>query len=119
MRVFVAGGTGFVGSHLVKALVEKGHQVRVLSHKKGTSIENGVEQLAGDVTDLQTFAGYVEGCDATINLVGIIREFPERGITFERLHVQATRNMVQAAAAAGVKRHLQMSALGYEAGRYL
>ena len=52
------------------------------------------------------------GCDAVINLVGIIREFPSRGITFERLHVQATANMLEATRKAGIRRYLQMSALG-------
>jgi NADH dehydrogenase len=47
-----------------------------------------------------------------IHLVGIIREFPARGITFERLHVETTRNVLGAAQAQGVKRYLQMSANG-------
>jgi NADH dehydrogenase len=54
----------------------------------------------------------MEGCDAVIHLVGIIREFPSRGITFEKLHAQATRNMVTAARAQGIKRYIQMSANG-------
>jgi NADH dehydrogenase len=52
------------------------------------------------------------GCDAVINLVGIIREFPSKGATFERLHVQATANLLAAARKSGVRRYLQMSALG-------
>jgi NADH dehydrogenase len=53
-----------------------------------------------------------QGCGAVIHLVGIIREFSRRGITFERLHVEATKNLVDAAREAGAKRYLQMSALG-------
>jgi uncharacterized protein YbjT (DUF2867 family) len=116
MKVFLSGGTGFIGSHLLKALLEKGHTVRLLTHKRGGLQEIGVEQVEGDVTRLDTFADQVWGCDATINLVGIIREFPVRGVTFERLHQQATGNVVQAATAAGVKRYLQMSAFGARSG---
>lgn len=116
MKVFLAGGTGFVGSHLLKALLEKGHTVRLLTHKKGGLPENGVEQVEGDVTRPETFADQVRGCDATINLVGIIREYPGRGVTFERLHVEATRNLVQAALSSGVQRYIQMSALGARPG---
>lgn len=116
MKVFLTGGTGFVGSHLLKALLGKGHTVRLLSHKRGGFPENGVDQVEGDVTRPETFADKVRGCDATMNLVGVIREYPGRGITFERLHVEATRNVVAAATAAGVKRHLQMSALGTRPG---
>jgi NADH dehydrogenase len=68
--------------------------------------------MEGDVTDAATVAQGMRGCDAAINLVGIIREFPRRGVTFERLHVVATDNMVEGAKAAGIRRYLQMSALG-------
>jgi uncharacterized protein YbjT (DUF2867 family) len=112
MKVFISGGTGFVGIHLRRALLGRGHGIRLLVHKNDGSYEQGVEQVSGDITIPATFAAAVQGCDATINLVGIIREFPGRGITFEKLHMEATRNLTDAARAAGVKRHLQMSALG-------
>lgn len=112
MKIFLAGGTGFVGGHLRKALLERGHSIRLLVHRKGEGFEPGVETVEGDVTRLESFAVHVSGCDATINLVGIIREFPGRGITFEKLHVEAMKNVVEAARRAGVRRHLQMSALG-------
>lgn len=112
MKLFLAGGTGFVGGHLRAALLERGHRLRLLVHRRHEGIEAEVEQVEGDVTRVASFAEAVVGCDAAINLVGIIREFPARGITFEALHVTATRNMVDAAKQAGVRRYLQMSALG-------
>jgi uncharacterized protein YbjT (DUF2867 family) len=116
MRIFLAGGTGFVGSHLKRALVAKGHSVNLLVHNRGAAMEPGIEEIEGDATMLPTFIDGVKGCDAVINLIGIIREARGRGITFERLHVEATRNMLSAAQAVGVKRLLQMSALGTRAG---
>lgn len=112
MKIFVAGGTGFVGEHLVSALREMGHEVSLLVHGRNSQAANGINQAEGDVTRLETFEQEVRGCDAVINLVGIIREFPTRGITFERLHVQATANMLEATRTAGIRRYLQMSALG-------
>jgi NADH dehydrogenase len=112
MKIFLSGGTGFVGGHLRKALLERGHSIRLLVHRKRESFEAGVELAEGDVTRPDTLAAAVAGCDATINLVGIIREFPARGITFEKLHVEAMQNVVEAANKAGIRRHLQMSALG-------
>jgi uncharacterized protein YbjT (DUF2867 family) len=112
MRIFIAGGTGFVGAHLVKALREKGHELRLLVHARSSRAAGGTDQIEGDVTILETFEQAASGCDAVINLVGIIREFPARGITFERLHVQATANMLAATRKAGIRRYLQMSALG-------
>jgi len=108
----LSGGAGFVGGHVRQALLEKGHEIRLLIHKKGGSFGAGVEPVEGDITISATFAGALRGCDAAINLVGIIREFPRRMQTFEKLHTEATRNLIDAAKAAGVKRYIQMSALG-------
>jgi NADH dehydrogenase len=58
----------------------------------------------------------VSGCSAVIHLVGIIRERPAAGVTFERVHVDGTRNMLAAAAEAGVRRFVHMSALGTRPG---
>lgn len=112
MRIFIAGGTGFVGAHLVKALREKGHELRLLVHRRSPGGAAGIDQVEGDVACLESFEQAAGGCDAVINLVGIIREFPSRGITFDRLHVQATANMLAATRKAGIRRYLQMSALG-------
>ena len=111
MKIFVAGGTGFVGVHLIKELQKSGHTVRLLLHSRKT-LPGDSEQVAGDVTRLESFTESTAGCDAIINLVGIIRETPSRDITFERMHVTATANMLAAATANGISRYLQMSALG-------
>lgn len=112
MRIFIAGGTGFVGAHLVEALRKNGHELRLLVHRRSPGSIAGIDQVEGDVTSLESCQQAASGCDAVINLVGIIREFPSRGITFERLHVQATANMLAATRTAGIRRYLQMSALG-------
>ncbi|HBA87268.1 MAG TPA: NAD-dependent dehydratase [Geobacter sp.] len=116
MLIFLAGGTGFVGGHVRQALLARGHSIRLLVHRRRTEgAEPGIEQVEGDATNLASFADAVKGCDATINLIGIIREFPSRGLTFQKLHIEATRNILSAARTAGVKRHIQMSALGTRA----
>lgn len=112
MRIFLAGGTGFVGGHVRCALLEQGHELRLLVHRKSVCREPGVELAEGDVTRPETYAAAVKGCDAVINLVGIIREFPAQGIIFERLHGEATRALLGAARKAGARRFIQMSALG-------
>lgn len=116
MKIFVSGGTGFVGSHLCRELVEKGHQPRLLVHSRNSAAAGGCEEVEGDVTWLETFADKLQGCDAVINLVGIIREFPGRGVTFEKLHINATANMLAAAKRHNVRRFIQMSAIGSRPG---
>lgn len=111
MKLFVAGGTGFVGEHLVNELLKNGHTIRLLTHHRASQ-RSEVEQVSGDVTRVETFEQGINGCHAVINLTGIIREFPAKNITFEKLHVQATANLLTAATRNGVSRFLQMSALG-------
>lgn len=115
MKVFLTGGTGFVGSEVLRQLVAAGHVVRALvregSERKLAALKN-VEVLQGDVTDAASLAGALAGCDAVIHLVGIIREFPGRGVTFQKLHVEATENILEAAEKQGVQRYLHMSSNG-------
>jgi NADH dehydrogenase len=115
MKVLVLGGTGFVGGHLCNALKLAGHSIRLVVHRQ-KDLDLAYEQVEGDVTELSTIVNAGNGCDAVINLVGIIREFPSRGITFQRLHVLATRNALEVAKRSGIKRFLQMSALGTRPG---
>jgi NADH dehydrogenase len=115
MKVFLTGGTGFVGKEVLRQLVAAGHEVRVLvrpgSEQKLGNIDS-VEIRNGDATEPATLVEALAGCAAVIHLVGIIREFPEKGVTFERLHVEGTGNLLAAARTQGVKRYLHMSANG-------
>ena len=112
MKVLIVGGTGFVGGHMVRELLGRGHTLRLLVHRRGVSLDRQVEQVEGDIASSEGIQGAGEGCDAVINLVGIIREFPGRQVTFRRLHIDATANALKEARRAGIRRYLQMSALG-------
>jgi len=115
MKVFITGGTGFVGGEIVRQLVSAGHIVKALvrpgSDGKMAPRER-VEIHHGDATDAASLAGALKGCDAVIHLIGIIREFPDRDITYQRLHVETTQNLLAAAEAQGVQRFLHMSSNG-------
>lgn len=115
MRVAIFGGTGFVGSYIVDALVQAGHQpvalVRPGSEGK-LQHPNECEQVDGDIDDAEAIAETLAGSEAAIYNIGILREFPERGITYEALHLEGAIRVIDAAQAAGVKRLLLMSANG-------
>ncbi len=115
MRVFLAGGSGFVGRRVIDELLRQGHQVRALIRTNGTTLPPEVETIVGDTTHVETLAETAHGCDAIINLVGIIREFPGKQITFERLHTQTTKNLIRLAEDSGIRRYVQMSANGTRA----
>ena len=114
-RVFVTGATGFVGREVVCRLAGAGYGVRCLV-RPGSAGKLprglGLEAHEGDAATAETLKGALNGCDAVIHLVGIIRETPSRGVTFEKLHAQVTGNLVRAAQDQEVKRFLHMSANG-------
>ena len=119
MKVFLTGGTGFVGGEILRQLKAAGHQVVALvrpGSEGKLGFGQGVEIRPGDVTEPASLKGALAGCDAVVHLVGIIREFPARGITFERLHHEATANVLREAQAQGVKRYLHMSSNGVREG---
>lgn len=75
-----------------------------------------IERVEGDVMARQSLDEGMSGCGAVVHLVGIIHERPAIGSTFERVHVQGTQNVADAAAAAGARRFVHMSALGARPG---
>ncbi|MCY0888210.1 MAG: complex I NDUFA9 subunit family protein [Alicyclobacillaceae bacterium] len=117
MKVLVAGGTGYIGVPVVREILARGHQVRVLSRQKLPSELSalGVEWMPGDIvrTSQTDLAKTFETCDAAINLVGIIREHIPSGRTMSAVHHIGSENFVRAAKAHGsLQRYLHMSALG-------
>ncbi|MDA3902292.1 MAG: complex I NDUFA9 subunit family protein [Desulfuromusa sp.] len=113
MKVFITGGSGFVGREIIRQLLAANHSVRALVREAGQLKSlSDLDRIVGDTTQPETLREQLSGCDAVIHLVGIIREFPGKGVTFKKLHVESTENILQAAQEQGVKRYLQMSANG-------
>jgi nucleoside-diphosphate-sugar epimerase len=111
--VFVTGASGFVGTAVVEELLERGYSVNALVHRRPiVSVAGRVHSIDGDLFDEKVVAEGMRGASAVIHLVGIIFERRFEGVTFERMHVEATKSVVAAAKVAGVKRFVHMSALG-------
>jgi uncharacterized protein YbjT (DUF2867 family) len=113
VKIFLTGGTGFVGTAVAEEIRRRGHAIRALVRdveRTSALRAAGAELVAGDVTDPRTLAGAVRGCDAVVHLVGIIRERGAR--TFEAVHVGGTQHVLVAAKEAGVRVFVHMSALG-------
>ena len=110
-RVFVTGGTGFVGTHLRAALADRPIRLLVRNRSAVTvSMGPGVELVEGDVARAETLRGVMDGCEAVVHLVAVIAE--ERSATFDGVIRQGTVNTVEEAKRAGVGRFLHMSAMG-------
>ena len=118
MRVALFGGTGFVGSYLVDALIEHGHHPALLVRPGSEArVEQGaaLSIVSGDIADERALSGVLEGADAAIYNIGLLREFPARGIGFRELHFEAARRVMDLAGSAGVRRFILMSANGASA----
>jgi NADH dehydrogenase len=115
--ILVVGGTGFVGSHLIQRLRKDGVPVRavVRSPRKAQALNDlGVEVVPGDIADKASLEAAAAGVERIIHLVGIIQEAP--GVTFRGVHVEGTRNLIEAAKKAGVRHFFYQSALGTRPG---
>lgn len=115
MRVAIFGATGFVGNYLVRALLAAGHELSVLVRPGSESKLVEPDQCrttSGDIGSEQAIRTTLDGCAAVIYNIGLLKEFPRRGITFEEAHFAGVKRVVEAAQDLGVKRFLLMSANG-------
>lgn len=111
--ILVTGGTGFVGRNIVQLLAEKGQKVRCLVRDSSPrDVLDGldVEFYTGDILVSDTLKEVFKGIDTVIHLVGIIKEI--KGATFEKIHTEGTKNVLEAARNAEIKKYIHMSALG-------
>ena len=117
-RILVTGGSGFIGSAVVARLVEQGCRVRVPTRepKRARRLADldGVEIIEADVHDDATLARLAQGCEAAVNLVGVLhsRSGEPWGPDFDAAHVALPRRLVAALKAAGSAHLVHVSALG-------
>ena len=122
MRALVTGAGGFIGSHVVKQLVEQGVAVRALHlPKENLANLNGldVELFEGDVTDAEAMARAVEGCRHVYHLAAVYALWTEQADLMHRVNVEGTRNVLQAAQHAGVERVIYTSSIAVFGGQGL
>lgn len=114
--MLVTGGTGFVGRAILRQLHAAGYAIRALVRDTGShsarqiQSEFEAELVSGDILDPASLEEFFASGDAVIHLVGIISEVGKN--TFETVHFHGTCNVIAAARKAGIRRYIQMSALG-------
>ena len=116
MKVVVAGGTGLVGRAITSALLEAGHEVTVASRSRPVKdpIDARAAWAHADVTEPATLPPALRGAEAVVDAVQMPNspmEDPKKGNTFERIDLGGTRNLVDAAKAAGVPRFIGLSGM--------
>lgn len=114
MKIAITGGTGFVGGHLARALLADGHEVVLIargSDKRDEAIRRlpGVQLAMVGLEDESKLVEALGGCDAVAHCAGINREIGKQ--TYQQVHIEGTRRIVNAAARSGVKKVALLSFL--------
>ena len=109
-RVFIAGGTGYMGQTLIPRLLQRGHEVRSLmrpgSEKK---LPPGCEAVVGNALDASTYMQRVAPSDTFVQLVGVAHPSPARAAEFRRIDLPAGLGAVAAAKAGGIRHFVYVS----------
>jgi uncharacterized protein YbjT (DUF2867 family) len=109
-RVFVSGGTGYVGRPLIAQLLERGHQVRALvrpgSERK---LPAGCQVISGDALDGRSYASQIAPSDTFVQLVGVAHPSPAKTTEFRNIDLASGRSAVEAAKGAGVEHFVYVS----------
>ncbi len=115
MRIFVTGGTGFIGGPLVHRLADANHQITCLVRKSSNIsviMRPGVELVVGDVTDFASVREIIKGHDCIINLANIYSFWESNPRIFRQVNIEGTRNVLEAALEAGIPKVVHISTCG-------
>jgi nucleoside-diphosphate-sugar epimerase len=110
MKAFVTGGSGFIGGALIRRLRNEGVEVSALARSEGSAgkvAEAGAKPARGDLDDVDAMATGAEGCELAFHAAAALGEWGRRE-DFERGNVQGTRNALEAARRAGVRRFVHV-----------
>ena len=111
-RIALVGGSGYVGRHLTRHLQNRGYHCRIVTRHAHRlhELRTAADAVEADPYDRLQLTAALHGCDAVINLVGILNA-GGKATSFRRVHVELVENLVASAQAAGITRLLHMSAL--------
>jgi nucleoside-diphosphate-sugar epimerase len=112
MRAFVTGGSGFIGGHLIKALLRRGLEVRALVHRRPLSIDDKVETITGDICDRELLGKTLRGTDILFHLASALGASTIGKKEFRRINALGTESILEAARSAGVGRVVHLSSAG-------
>src|SRR3954451_3927752 len=110
MQIAITGGTGTVGSELVRELARRGHELRVLTRRAPERLPAGARHHRVDLTSGEGLVEALAGVDAVVDAANT----PPKRTQAERLLVHGTGRLLEAETAAGVAHHVAVSIVGID-----
>jgi len=109
-NIFITGGTGYLGRHLIPRLVERGHRVRALVRRGSErKLPEGCELLKGNALDKHSFSHLIAPSDTFVHLVGVPHPSPSKAPEFRAIDLESIRAAVPAALEAGIEHFVYVS----------
>lgn len=109
-RIFVTGGTGYIGSRLIPRLAARGHQVTALARSgSGQKLPNGCTPVTGDALDGASYEQHLAACDTFIQLVGVAHPSPAKAKEFVAIDQRSGNEAIRAAKRAGIAHFIYVS----------
>jgi dihydroflavonol-4-reductase len=112
MRAFVTGGSGFIGSHLIDALLERSWHVAAIAHRAPLPQADRVTVYPGDVTDLRALGAGLMEADVVFHLAAAVGSSPTARGDYSRINAAGTESVLEAARRAGVARVIHFGSAG-------
>lgn len=116
--IFITGGTGFLGSYIIKELVEKGYSVRAIRRSNSrlpffipTEILNKVEWVEGDILDVVSLEEAMEGVDMVIHAAAMVSFWKKERKEMYKVNIDGTANVVNTALEKNIKRFVHISSV--------
>lgn len=109
-KIFLTGGTGYMGSRLLVLLIERGHEVRALARESSLQkLPAGCEPVIGDALKQNSYTEQERGCDTFVHLIGVSHPSPAKAQEFRRIDFASVQVAVAAAVDAGVRHFIYVS----------
>ena len=110
MNVFVTGGTGYIGKHLIPELLRRGHQIRALTRPSSApKLPSGAQPILGDALNASTFKHLVRPSDTFIQLVGVAHPSPSKAEEFKAIDLVSINESVRAAESSSIRHFIYLS----------
>jgi dihydroflavonol-4-reductase len=115
MKIFITGGTGFIGQHTVELLTKTNHQLTLLVRKTSDTsfLKNqNIKKVFGDITDKQSIMDGMKDCDSVINIAGHYTFWEPDNKIYSKINIEGTRNVMECASELGIKKIVHVSTAG-------